>query len=147
LTSGENGERLQTIFSLEEGADPTKVRSRLKRLYQRRGMFLSDKAADVQYYQGIWYDSEGRFMVGSPEQMKFDQARAHLIRRFDIYCANERFPIELFLNTLGVLFVRPEQYTVYPYPFHLIDQYVEARLHWEGSSVTLDHQAWAATVE
>ena len=71
---------------------------------------------------------DGHFMVGSPNQIKFDQPRAHLIRRFSAYTGHDRFPIELFLNTLGVLFVRPEQYTVYP--FHLIDQYVKAKLHW-----------------
>lgn len=142
LTGGENGLRLDAILfpegTSEEGGEgeepvtgePARVRRRLKRLYQRQRMFLSDKGADVQYYRGIWVDREGRFMVGSPEQMKFEQARAHLIRRFHAYVGREGFPITLFLNTLGVLFVRPEQYTVYPYPFHLIDQYVKARLHW-----------------
>jgi len=148
LTRGENGDRLEaSIFAPDEvdaraavrvATEFSTVRTWLKRLYQRRGMFLSDKASDVQYSQGIWFDPEGRFMVGSPDQMKFDQARAHRIRRFHAYRGGEHFPLALFLNTLGVLFVRPEQYTVYPYPFHLIDQYVETRLHWE---TTLPSQA------
>jgi len=74
-------------------------------------------------------------MVGSPDQLKFEQARAHLIRRFDHYQGSELFPVVLFLNTLSVLFVRLEQYTVYPYPFHLIDLYVETKLHWAGYDV------------
>lgn len=146
LTGGENGLRLDAILFPEgkdesEGevvpnepaaaSDSSRVRRRLKQLYQRRGMFLSDKGADVQYYRGIWVDPEDRFMVGSPDQIKFEQARAHLIRRFHAYAGRDYFPVELFLNTLGVLFVRPEQYTVYPYPFHLIDQYVKAKLHWK----------------
>lgn len=138
LTSGENGIRLDAILfpegkgtlGPEETDESSRVRPRLKRLYQRHGMFLSDKAIDVQYYHGIWVNPDGRFMVGSPNQIKFDQPRAHIIRRFHTYTGHDRFPIELFLNTLGVLFVRPEQYTVYPYPFHLIDQYVKIKLHW-----------------
>ena len=145
LTSGENGDRLTAIFFPEEVAESTPTdkdeeagsngRRRMLQLYQRLGMFPSPKARDVQSYHGIWVDDEGRFMVGSPDQLKFTQPRAHLIRRFDAYKGEERFPTKLFLNTLAVPFVRPEQYTVYPYPFHLIDLYIETKLHWEGTDI------------
>lgn len=143
FTGGENGDRLTAIFFPEgigeraptdEDEDAgSRVRRRMLRLYQRLGMFPSSKASDVQSYHGIWVDDEGRFMVGSPDQLKFTQPRAHLIRRFDAYQGGEQFPTTLFLNTLAVQFVRPEQYTVYPYPFHFIDLYIETKLHWEGT--------------
>lgn len=86
LTGGENGDRLTAIFFpagtgersvADEHEDVSvKVRSRMLRLYQRLGMFPSPKANDVQSYHGIWVDAEGRFMVGSPDQLKFTQPRA-----------------------------------------------------------------------
>ena len=50
-----------------------------------------------------------------------------------------------FLSTMGVLFVRSQQYTVSPYYFHLIDLYVENVLRYtpsgtedfDGSSASL----------
>lgn len=130
LTNGENAQRIEQIFGLKPTSPQTTARAHLKRLYQRLGMFPSDKARDVQIYQGIWYDDEGRFMVGSPDSLKFTQPRAHRIRTFDVYRGKEQFNMAQFLDTLAVTFVRPEQYTVYPYFFHLIDMYVESKLSW-----------------
>jgi hypothetical protein len=93
--------------------------------YQKLQWFQSDKAKDVHMYEGIWYDNEHCYMVGATEGMKYQQPRAHLIRRFDVYQGAEHFDIELLLRMLSVQFVRLKQYTVYPYPFHLIDLYVE----------------------
>ncbi len=93
--------------------------------YQKRGWFQSDKGKDVHMYQGIWYDDEHCYMVGATDGMKYQQPRAHLIRRFDVYQGEEHFDIQPLLRMLSVQFVRLRQYTVYPYPFHLIDLYVE----------------------
>lgn len=68
--------------------------------------------------------------VGATEGMKFQQPRAHLIRRFDVYQGGEHFDIQIFLRMLSVQFVRLKQYTVYPYPFHLINIYVESILRF-----------------
>lgn len=97
--------------------------------YQKRKWFQSDKGKDVHMYEGIWYDDEHCYMVGATEGMKYQQPRAHLIRRFDVYQGKEHFDIQPLLLMLSVQFVRLRQYTVYPYPFHLIDIYVENVLH------------------
>jgi len=55
--------------------------------------------------------------------MNQKQPRAHLIRRFGVYQGS--FDIQPLLLAMSVQFVRHRQYTVYPYPFHLIDLYVE----------------------
>ncbi|MCB0173619.1 MAG: hypothetical protein KDJ97_24080, partial [Anaerolineae bacterium] len=99
--------------------------------YNKIGMFLSTKATDVtQGYSGIWYDDENCFMVGDAKNFKFKQPRAHLIRRFNVYKGEELFDIDTFLDTTAVKFVRFNQFTVYPYFFHLIDMYVEAKLFY-----------------
>jgi hypothetical protein len=61
------------------------------------------------------------------------QERAHLIRRFQIMQGGAHFNREHLLSTMGVLFVRPRQYTVSPYYFHLIDLYVENVLRYSLS--------------
>jgi len=104
-------------------------------LYQRRGMFPSDKGSDVQaVYQGIWYDEENAYLVGSRMSMKRGETRAHLIRRYDVHLGADRFDIRPLLAAASVQFVRHNQYTVYPYPFHLIDLYVENVLRYAQSS-------------
>lgn len=108
------------------------VRSMLKRKYQRLGMFLSTKSkVDVlKLFQGIWYDTENRYLVGSTDSLKNEQARAHLVRQFNIYFGQENFDILPLLDMMAVKFVRHQQFTVYPFPFHLIDLYVENKLRY-----------------
>jgi hypothetical protein len=115
--------------------------------YQKRGWFQSDKGKDVHMYQGIWYDNEHRYMVGATEGMKYQQPRAHLIRRFDVYQGEEQFDIQLFLRMLSVQFVRLKQYTVYPYPFHLLDLYVENILRFGEKQGSMEKVAVAAIPE
>nr|BBH91723.1 hypothetical protein KTC_64740 [Thermosporothrix sp. COM3] len=119
---------IRYIFEIQENKHGKYTNHQFIRYYQKRGWFQSDKAKDVQMYQGIWYDNELRYMVGATEGMKFQQPRAHLIRRFDVYQDAGHFDIELMLRLLSVQFVRLGQYTVFPYPFHLIDLYVESLL-------------------
>lgn len=97
-------------------------------------MFLSEKGQDVHLYRGIWHDDTNAFLVGLPTGMNMQgQQRAHLIRRFQIMQGTAHFDKEQLLSTMGVLFVRPKQYTVSPYYFHLIDLYVENVLRYTSS--------------
>ncbi len=82
-------------------------------------------------YSGIWHDAENCFMVGDAGTFKFKQPRAHLIRKFNVYKGEGMFDINTFLDMTAVKFVRFNQFTVYPYFFHLIDMYVEAKLFYQ----------------
>lgn len=70
-------------------------------------------------------------MVGAHVPLKQSQPRAHLIRRFDVYQGADRFDIQPLLAATSVTFVRLNQYTVSPYPFHLVDVYVETVLRYQ----------------
>ncbi len=129
LTSEVNLPTIAQIFNIKPDNKGKYNRRKFKGLYQTLGRFLSDKGSDVQQYSGIWHDSENCFMVGSPEGLKDKQPRAQLIRKFDVYLGDDLFSIQNFLPTLEVKFVRHEQYTVYPYFFHMIDLYVETILN------------------
>lgn len=118
-------EMIRYILEIKPNKNGQYTNQKLLGYYQKLKWFQSEKAKDVHMYQGIWYDDEYYYMVGATEGMKYQQPRAHLIRRFDVYQGGEHFDIQLFLRMLSVQFVRLEQYTVYPYPFHLIDIYVE----------------------
>lgn len=77
--------------------------------------------------------------------MKYQQPRAHLIRRFDVYHqGEEQFDMQFFLRMLSVQFVRLKQYTVYPYPFHLLDLYVENILLFGEKQRSMEKVAVAA---
>jgi hypothetical protein len=119
-------DRILEIFAISPDANGKYNLRKFKGCYQKIGMFAGAKSrAVLAGYQGIWYDAENCFMVGSPVGFKFRQPRAHLIRCFDIYQGAEKFDIRLFLETTAVKFVRHEQFTVYPYFFHLIDLFVD----------------------
>jgi len=81
-------------------------------------------------YEGIWYDNHNCYMVGSSQSLKDHQPRAHLIRHFHIYQGHDHFDIQPLLRSTSVQFVRFNQYTVYPYAFHLLDLYVESVLRF-----------------
>ena len=131
LTSGESMERIAQIFGIQPNAKGKYNRRKFMSYYQRQGMFPSAKAKDVIHgYSGIWYDAENCFIVGSPDSLYNRQPRANLIRKFDVYQGREQFNIEVFLETTAVKFVRYQQYTVYPYFFHLLDLYVENKLRY-----------------
>ncbi|MCL4299578.1 MAG: hypothetical protein KJ077_27830 [Anaerolineae bacterium] len=134
LTSEANMPTIAQIFDIKPDNKGKYNRGKFKGLYQTLGMFLSDKGGDVQQYSRIWYDNENCFMVGSPEGLKDKQPRAHLIRKFDVYMGQDLFDIQIFMPTMEVKFVRHEQYTVYPYFFHLIDLYVETKLNFTSDA-------------
>lgn len=131
LTRGELMERIARIFDLQPDARGHYHRGTFKWLYQRLGFFLSDKGGELHLYQGIWYDGEHCYMVGAPLPLKQNQPRAHLIRCFDVYMGADHFDMQPLLAATSVTFVRLNQYTVSPYPFHLIDLFVETVLRYQ----------------
>lgn len=145
LTRGAWLERIARIFGSEVSGEGRYHRGVIAGIYRRRGMFLSEKGRDVQLYQGIWHDDSHAFLVGSPTGMNMrGQERAHLIRRFQVMQGGSHFDREQLLSTMGVLFVRPGQFTVSPYYFHLIDLYVENVLRYSppvpgGNSPSFTH--------
>ena len=146
LTSGVWLERIARIFDSKQAKEGKYDRRYIARIYKDLGMFLSEKGQDVQLYQGIWHDDTNAFLVGSRTGMNVQgQEHAHLIRRFQVMQGEAHFDEVQFLSTMGVLFVRSQQYTVSPYYFHLIDLYVENVLRYtpsetedfDGSSASL----------
>ena len=134
LTSGEWLERIARIFGSKADSENKYHSKVIAGLYKKLGMFLSEKGQDVLLYQGIWHDETNAFLVGSPTSMNLQgQERAHLIRRFQIMQGSAHFDKNQLLATMGVLFVRYNQYTVSPYHFHLIDLYVENVLRYIAS--------------
>lgn len=131
LTEGELWERIIEIFDYKPDVKGRLTCASFKALYQSRKWFLSDKEKTLHLYDGIWYDQDNSYMVGSAQQMKMNQPRAHLIRHFDVYMGKDHFDKYPLLLAMGVQFVRHKQYTVYPYPFHLIDLYVENILRFQ----------------
>lgn len=98
-----------------------------KMIWNIRG-FKSD---DVQMSKGIWYDlSDLSYTVGDVNGFKEAQDRANLVRRFDVlYGDSSKFNIQEFLDATAVQFIRYKQYTVYPYPFYLIEKYIQDVLY------------------
>jgi hypothetical protein len=131
-------ERIAKIFGSKKAA-PKIIRGKLVEgkyhcrliigIYQDLDKFLSEKGQEVHLYQGIWHDETNAFTVGSPTGMNIEgQDKANPIRRFQILQGADHFDKEQVLSTMGVKFVRFNQYTVSPYYFHLIDVYVESIL-------------------
>jgi len=131
LLRGEWMEQIARIFGSKAESEKKYHSNVIAGLYKKLGMFLSEKGQDVILYQGIWHDETNAFLVGSPTGMNLQgQERAHLIRRFQIMQGAAHFDKNQLLATMGVLFVRYNQYTVSPYYFHLIDLYVENVLRY-----------------
>ena len=99
---------------------------KLFRIYRDIGKFLSPKSGDViPTYQGIWYEAQGlHYMVGSKTSFNKKQPKAHLVRRFALR-KREDLDVAPLLESMSVTFVRHGQYTVLPYPFHLIDLWAD----------------------
>jgi hypothetical protein len=131
LWQGERMEQIIRIFDIHPDKHGKYRNTQFKSYYQKkRGWFSSDKAKDVHMYEGIWYDNHNCYMVGSSQSLKDHQPRAHLIRHFHIYQGHDHFDIQPLLRSTSVQFVRFNQYTVYPYAFHLLDLYVESVLRF-----------------
>jgi hypothetical protein len=104
----------------------------LYRPYQKLELFPSPKDDSLHMFEGIWYTHDNCYMVGSAHSLDQKQPRAHLIRRFD-FLEGEFDPsmLQSLLDATSVLFVRLDEYTVFPYYFHLIDIFVENQLKYQ----------------
>ncbi|MCL5123453.1 MAG: hypothetical protein M1511_02930 [Deltaproteobacteria bacterium] len=82
----------------------------------------------IPVYQGIWYEPETQqYLVGSKDGRNFDQERGFVLRQIichegevDKYRLFEVLRLDFF-PMLEVNFIRFRNYTVYPFPFKLID--------------------------
>ncbi len=128
LASGQHLTRISEMLGLPPDTEYKIQRKKIKGMYQQLGYFPSDKAKDVQTFSGIWFDNDNCFMVGDPQGLNTKQSRAHLIRRFTVYQAAGHFDPRVFLTATAVKFVRYQQYTVLPYPFHLIDIFLDTQV-------------------
>ncbi len=133
--------RIAPIFDIQPDEEQRYRTGRLRRLYQKRDMFPSDKANALYLYEGIWYDdTDQSYLVGSTQGINKAQARAHLIRRFDIYQGKERVEVTPLLTSMSIQFIRLKQFTVYPYPFHLISLYAESALQARIESLASEEE-------
>jgi hypothetical protein len=133
--------RIAPIFDIQPDEEQRYRTGRLRRLYRQRDMFPSDKANALYLYEGIWYDdSDQSYLVGSTQGINRAQARAHLIRRFDIYQGKERVDVTPLLTSMSIQFIRLKQFTVYPYPFHLISLYAESTLRARIGSLASEEE-------
>jgi hypothetical protein len=126
--------RIAQVFD-KQPDEHGKFQSRfLKDFYKRIEMFPSDREGELTpTYQGIWHDAEQRFIVGDVYPLKLTgQARAHLVRQFVPYQGAELFDLQAMLDATSVRFVRLNQFTVYPYYFHLIDLYIENVVQYQA---------------
>jgi len=106
---------------------------RLQNLYKSVEKFEGVRESEVvPVYQGIWWCEDGlRYVVGSASSMNSTQANAHRVRRIQVYQGKDGFVIRPLLESMGVTFIRLNQYTVFPYYFHLIDLYIENVLEYQ----------------
>jgi hypothetical protein len=134
--------RIAPIFGIQPNEEQHYRTGWLRLLYRQRDMFLSDKANALYLYEGIWFDeSDLSYLVGSTQGINKAQARAHVIRRFDVYQRNEHVDVTPLLTSMSIRFIRLKQFTVYPYPFHLlISLYAESMLQARVESFTSDEE-------
>jgi len=118
--------RIAPIFDIQPDEEQRYRTGRLRRLY---------------LYEGIWYDdTDQSYLVGSTQGINKAQARAHLIRRFDIYQKKARVDVTPLLTSMSIQFIRLKQFTVYPYPFHLISLYAESALQARIESLASEEE-------
>jgi len=133
--------RIAPLLDIQPDEEQRYRTGRLRRFYRQRDMFLSDKANALYLYEGIWYDdTDQSYLVGSTQGINKAQARAHLIRRFDIYQGKEHVDVTPLLTSMSIQFIRLKQFTVYPYPFHLISLYAESALQARIESLASEEE-------
>lgn len=78
----------------------------------------------TDWSKGILFDHENlQYMVGQKNAFKDEQTRSNLIRA--IILIDGKFNPDKFFPLLDVSFVRYNQYTVLPFPFKLIDKFID----------------------
>jgi len=84
----------------------------------------STKKTVTDWSKGIMFDPENlQYMVGQKNAFKDEQTRSNLIR--GIILIDGEFNPDKFFPLLDVSFVRYNQYTVLPFPFHLIKKFIQ----------------------
>lgn len=79
-------------------------------------------------YKGIWYDPETHhYVAGVKDSNSLEQERGHTLRQIVIHRGEKEQAIlqaqleQQFFPLLEVNFIRHKNYTVYPFPFNLIE--------------------------
>ncbi|MEN8220268.1 MAG: hypothetical protein ABFS56_28735 [Pseudomonadota bacterium] len=84
----------------------------------------STKKTVTDWSKGILFDPEKlQYMVGQKNAFKDEQTRSNLIR--GIILIDGEFNPDKFFPLLDVTFVRYNQYTVLPFPFKLIEKFIQ----------------------
>jgi hypothetical protein len=84
----------------------------------------SPKKTVTDWSKGILFDHENlQYMVGQKNAFKDEQTRSNLIR--GIILIDGEFNPDKFFPLLDVSFVRYNQYTVLPFPFKLIEKFIQ----------------------
>lgn len=108
---------------------------KLKKYYEQHLGLVFESVRDqsvIPVYQGIWYQpDEQLYLVGSKDGVDLEQARGFIYR--EIECHDWKFSKENLkaflvsdiLPLLEVNFIRHNNYTVYPFPFNLIQIWLD----------------------
>jgi hypothetical protein len=119
------GEHIAELLKLYDSKGNIRLHP-LTEVYQQRGMLGKAKATELTLTsQGIWFDSEGRYVVGSPDAIKDKQETAHIVRQLVPVVGVKQIDFSLMMSLMDVRFVRNKRFTVYPYPFKFIDLFAE----------------------
>ncbi|MCG3207150.1 MAG: hypothetical protein FOGNACKC_00750 [Anaerolineae bacterium] len=129
------------LVRMQQGIYPIfgiKNDAKLKRYFQDflNLPFESVRSDDVMsVYQGIWYVPQThQYLVGDKDSRKPDQEKGFVLREILIHQGT--FDGEQLFNTLNTdffpmlqaNFIRHKQYTVYPFPFNLIEIWNKIRV-------------------
>jgi hypothetical protein len=120
-----------SIFKFPKDKNDKYITTKLLGFYKVIWGIGGFKGDDVQISKGIWFNPKDlAYMVGDVNGFKDAQDRANLVRRFDVlYGSASAFDFQVFLEATAVRFIRYQQYTVYPYPFYLIEKYIQDVLY------------------
>jgi hypothetical protein len=119
-------DKIAEIFGWDE-RDPSKKTTLLLDYYKMIFDLGAATGVDVQLSQGIYFDKKDyAYRVGGVYGLnKGSQDRANRIRRFEaIYGDLSHFDPKPLLEAMSVQFVRYNRYTVHPFPFYLLDMYI-----------------------
>ncbi len=136
LTQGVYWEEIVRIFELQPDKHGCYSRGQFKGYYQKRGWFCKGKEKtearlhQLELYEGVWFDDACTYIVGPQQPSSQWHLHAHPIWQPIIYQGAEHFEMASLLRAIDMRYARPPQYRPLPYPFHLIDLYVESWLRY-----------------
>jgi hypothetical protein len=73
--------------------------------------------------EGIYFSEEKQIYTVGYKSLNITAEDSVIVRKLHYYQKPEKFEVKELLQTLSVQFVRNQQYTVYPYFFHLLNLY------------------------